>query len=347
MVSLLRRRRLSRGHLRTPSSSDTISVAPPHLVCSHRAGSRVQLQRLAELVYTFDLPVSVLVLAISVLLPLVTFIIAFQITERVSNGTHWRQKGYFLSAAIDLPPASNVGALGLTLSFASFLLVTFVRHKIVKQRLGATRSALLHRLSLACAFAAAFGGNGVAAYQHSVSRSVHNAFAALFVLSALAHFCLEAFIEWRGQLAPPPARALHACLCMVAAACTATFLGHVIFEEGLSTEVAQGGVLEEALAGLKAVGGTPQPPPLRIGKLRAAQAEMATVGCFLLYLCSYLPTFRCARIHFSITLAEGGKGGRETPPHSPVGAKARRNVFELEERCPSYSALAGGLFDLR
>ena len=111
------------------------------------------------------------VLAVTVLLPVVTFLSAYRITDRVSQGAQWEEKGYFLSAMIDLQPAANIGSLGLTLSLGSFLVVAFVRHKIVKKQLGAQRGVLLHRASITLAFIAAIGGDGVAAYQHSASVS--------------------------------------------------------------------------------------------------------------------------------------------------------------------------------
>lgn len=50
---------------------------------------------------------------------------------------------------------------------------------------------VLHRLSFCLAVAAAFGGNGVTAYPHHASRTMHNAFAALCVLGGLLHFSIE------------------------------------------------------------------------------------------------------------------------------------------------------------
>lgn len=89
-----------------------------------------------------------------------------------------------------MPPAQCFGALGLTISLYSFIVVAYVRHKIVAMRLHG-RHMLLHCFSLILAIAAAFGGNGVAAYPHHTSRVMHNAFAALCVLGALLHFSLE------------------------------------------------------------------------------------------------------------------------------------------------------------
>lgn len=66
---------------------------------------------------------------------------------------------------------------------------------------------------------------------------------------------------------------------------------------------------------------------------------MATVACFLLYLCSYLPTFRFARIHFSITL---GEDELEKPP--PM-RRVISGSLDHEDRCPSYSCLSGPAID--
>ena len=199
-----------------------------------------------------DLPASVLLLAVSVLLPLLTFVAAFRISARVSGGEIFQQKGYFLSAAIDIQPASNFGALGITISLNSFLGVVFVRHKIVGLVLGEKR-ALLHRLSLACALICWFGGVGVAAYQHHASRGMHNAFAALFVLGALAHFTAEAAIEWMEHLGSRTSRCFRAFLCGVSAVGCATFISHILVEEMRKTE--------QAATGLELCRASPPRPP--------------------------------------------------------------------------------------
>ena len=85
--------------------------------------------------------------------------------------------------------------------------------------------------------------------------------------------------EWRGALSSFGVRLFHTAMCAVMAAGCATFLSHVLFEE---------------------LGGT----PIGIGKLLAAKAEIATVSAFVLYLCTYLETFRYAQIHFSISLRD-------------------------------------------
>ena len=187
-------------------------------------------RRLSYRIADAELPASVLLLAVSVVLPLLTFVAAFRISARVTGGAIFRQKGYFLSAAIDIQPASNFGALGIYISLNSFLGVAFVRHKIVGLVLGEKRGRL-HGLSLACALVCWFGGVGVAAYQHHASRAMHNAFAALFVLGALLHFCAEATIEWLEHLGSRTSRYFRAWLCGVAAVGCATFISHILVEE--------------------------------------------------------------------------------------------------------------------
>jgi len=242
---------------------------------------------------SIDFPSTVLLLATSILLPLLTFVAAFKITSRVWQDQIWKQKGYFLSAAIDMPPAQCFGALGLTTSLCSFVAVAYVRHKIVSMRLEGRRM-LLHRLSLTLAVAAAFGGNGVAAYPHHTSRMMHNGFAALCVLGALLHFSCEAALEWVEPLVSRATRLWHSALCVVAAVCCATFVAHILVEE---------------------MGRT----PIGIGKLAAAIAEICTMLCFMLYLSSYLHSFTHARVSMSITFveptavhqgADGGAAGR-------------------------------------
>lgn len=246
---------------------------------AQRGRSRLKRARLK--IAEADVPASVLLLAVAVLLPLFTFVAAFRISSRVSEGAIFRQKGYFLSAAIDIQPASNFGALGITTSLTAFVFVAFVRHKIVGLALGDRRLGL-HRFSLAMAFVGSFGGNGVAAYQHHASRAMHNTFAAIFVLGALAHFSCEAAIvrpaqsqtleraaaaphraqllrllltrqEWLEQMGSRTSRAFRLGLCVVATCGTATFISHILVEEMRKT-------------------------PLGIGKFAAAMAEITTVS---------------------------------------------------------------------
>ena len=129
-----------------------------------------------------SLPASVLLLTATVLLPVVTFTAAYAVSQK-HNPDVWLRKGYFLSAAIDLPPASNFGSLGLTLTLAAFTGVVIVRHHVVSARLALlaaqqsvhehTSLTALHRASLTTALSAAFGGHGVAAYQKGPLSQQH------------------------------------------------------------------------------------------------------------------------------------------------------------------------------
>lgn len=106
-----------------------------------------------------QLPASVLLLAVAVGLPLVTFAAAYAVSDRVTGGDIWRRKGYFLSAAIDTPPASNFGSLGLTVALMAFTCVALVRHHIVAERLKEQIGAMealgsLHTASLVAALTA-------------------------------------------------------------------------------------------------------------------------------------------------------------------------------------------------
>ena len=238
--------------------------------------SRRRLQNVRLTLTRLDLPASLLLLAVAVLLPVLTFVAAFRISSRVSEGAIFRQKGYFLSAAIDIQPASNFGALGITVSINCFMGVAFVRHYIIGMVLG-DRRFHLHRFSLTCAALSAFGGIGVAAFQHHASRTAHNAFAAVFVLGALVHFIAETIIQWLEGLGSRTSRWFRALLCVISAVGCATFISHIAIEEMRRT-------------------------PIGIGKFNAAMAEIATVLAFMVYLCTYIDSFRATRIHVSVTV---------------------------------------------
>lgn len=207
----------------------------------------------------------------------------------------WRRKGYFLSAAIDLPPASNFGSLGLTIALAAFAAVAVVRHRVVAERLRAANLAsslaVHHHSSLAAAIVAVVGGHGVAAYQHNQSHTWHNTFAAMFVLCALLHFHLESSIERAAGLSSRVARATRLTLVCVATIGCATFLSHVVVEE----------------MHRKSIG---------IGKLRAAVAEIVSCACFVFYLATYSRSFHESQITLTVTVptahahgAADGAGG--------------------------------------
>ena len=276
----------------------------------------------------FNLPASVLLLTISIALPVMTFAAAFSVSNKHAAETQiWVRKGYFLSAAIDLPPAANFGSLGLTITLAAFMAVAIVRHHIVAERLHAPRCdgshvernpslSLLHALSLASALTAAVGGHGVAAYQHCESGFWHNIFAACFVLFALLHFALESTLERLAGLSSRLARASRLTLVLLAAAGCATFICHVLVEEMHRTYIG-------------------------IGKLVAACAEIMTCLSFLIYLATYSRSFHETRITLSVQyIPTVGKptGKRGTDIYGIGGAS---DGFRT---CADPSELPGGRF---
>lgn len=235
-------------------------------------------------VRTLSLPASVLLLLTAVVVPILTFLAAYAATGYFNSET-FLHKGYFLSAAIDLPPASNFGSLGLTLTLAAWSAVAVIRHEIVDARLralpasGGDASELhrLHRLSRAAALTAALGGMGVAAYPHNQNSVGHNGFAAMFVLTALLHFHLESLLERRAHLSSRVARGFRASIVHAATAGCATFLSHVAVEE---------------LAGVS----------IGIGKPAAAAAEICSCACFLGYLASYTRSFHETHVALTVTV---------------------------------------------
>ena len=247
-----------------------------------------------------SLPASVLLLATSILLPILTFTAAYAVSER-TNPEVWLRKGYFLSAAIDLPPASNFGSLGLTLTIFAFTCVVVVRHHIVATRLALRPTDMgltaLHRTSLSTALLASFGGHGVAAYQHQASNLMHNSFAAVFVLCGLGHFVLESLVERRACLSSRLARATRLMLVLVSSVSCATFLSHVLIEETCRTDIG-------------------------IGKWRAALAEIMTVLCFIVYLATYSRSFHETSLTLSVSYTPGVQVHERRPP--PTDAKRSR-----------------------
>ena len=123
-----------------------------------------------------SVPSAVLLLAVATILPIITFMAAYHISGITTKGDIWRRKGYFLSAAIDLPPASNFATLGLTIALSALTGVVAVRHHVVNSRLTQPDMPSLpgimrvHRISCGCALFAAIGGYGVAAYQHGANQ---------------------------------------------------------------------------------------------------------------------------------------------------------------------------------
>lgn len=270
--------------------------------------SRRRLENVRLTLTRLDLPASMLLLAVAVLLPVLTFVAAFRISSRVSEGAIFRQKGYFLSAAIDIQPASNFGALGITVSLNCFMGVAFVRHYIIGMVLGDKRFHL-HRFSLVCAALSAFGGIGVAAYQHHASRTAHNAFAAVFVLGALVHFSAETVIQWLEVLGSRTSRWFRALLCVISAVGCTTFISHIAIEEMRRT-------------------------PIGIGKFNAAMAEIATVLAFMVYLCTYIDSFRATRIHVSVTVnnvREQRAAGLASATSAAAASAVERSYNDLAE----------------
>ena len=124
---------------------------------------------------------------------------------------------------------------------------------------------------------AAFGGNGVAAYQHHACRVTHNGFAAMFVLTAIAHFRLESRIERQVGLSSGLARATRRSLVLIATIGCAMFISHVVFEETYGISVG-------------------------IGKFTAASAEIVTCFCLIIYLATYYRSFHETKITLTVAV---------------------------------------------
>jgi hypothetical protein len=281
-----------------------------------------------------SVPASVLLLGVAVGLPFATFTAAFLVTDRL-HAEVWTRKGYFLSAAIDLPPASNFGSLGLTIALTAFAAVAVVRHKIVGERLRAAGLSAtldgLHSSSLTAALTACIGGHGVAAYEHNANNVFHNGFAATFVLCALLHFHLESHLERLANISSRVARATRAALVVIATVNCAVFLSHIVrvapFElRGVPQQ--RGGAAAEpqrwdrAWQVVEEMGKC----PIGVGKLAAAVGEIITCGCFIAYLATYSRSFHETQITLTVAVPTA-----KAPPPPPTA--------ELGEGTPLMSTL--------
>ena len=115
----------------------------------------------------------------------------------------------------------------------------------------------------------------------------------------------QALLEWVEPLVSRATRVWHTALCGLSASCCATFILHILIEEMGGRSIGIGKVRRSHSLGSRR---RPDESPARAPpQLTAAKAEIAAVSCFMLYLASYLHSFRHARISMTITFAcEGG-----------------------------------------
>eukprot|EP00055_Hartaetosiga_balthica_P005055 m.14213 g.14213 ORF g.14213 m.14213 type:complete len:607 (-) comp4274_c0_seq2:364-2184(-) len=182
------------------------------------------------------------------------------------------EKGYFISASMDMSPASHVGTLGLTMVTFGLLFTVFVRHKMMKRLLHG-RSMLLHRLSITVAITSIFCGLGVAAFQHHLYTIVHNLFAALFFLLGVLHIVLEVYLETIYELYDPFHRKTRQFIVFLTLLSVAFFLLLLAFAGDMGSKN-----YDQTL-------------------FVAAIAELAAFFLFLLYFLTFLPGFHQLDMH--------------------------------------------------
>ena len=139
-------------------------------------------------------------LALVLIVPLVTFATTYFISSNMLDDDSnpdslplFAARGYFLSASIDKPPASNIGTLGLSISLTIIAVVMFLKHKMVSSQLRGLWT-FSHRVSLTFGMLSYVGGMGVAAYQYNLDKNLHLAFAGIFFVSALIHMLFEVIL---------------------------------------------------------------------------------------------------------------------------------------------------------
>ena len=74
--------------------------------------------------------------------------------------------------------------------------------------------------------------------------------------------------------------------------------------------------------------------PIGIGKFNAAMAEIATVLAFMVYLCTYIDSFRATRIHVSVTVnnvREQRAAGLASATSAAAASAVERSYTDLAE----------------
>eukprot|EP00043_Microstomoeca_roanoka_P007058 m.68269 g.68269 ORF g.68269 m.68269 type:complete len:293 (+) comp13675_c0_seq3:928-1806(+) len=181
--------------------------------------------------------------------------------------------GYFISASIDVSPASHIGTLGLSVACFCLIFTVIVRHKLMK-RLLVGRATLLHRFSLLLALLSLFSVLGVGAYQHHQLPFGHNLFAVLFFIPSMIHVGIDNYLEWRYKLYAYWARRLR--LILVTFICVSV----VIF-----------------LTLLRASGDMDAPNRDMNLLFIAAIAELSAFAFLLFYFLSLFPNFSKTRLY--------------------------------------------------
>jgi hypothetical protein len=114
----------------------------------------------------------------------------------VGHGHSWVP---FISATINEPPESCIGALGLSLAAVLMIATMGIRHVIVaeRQRLvtGGTRAVRISKTAVVLGWVSAAGLLGVAAFQYVHQPIVHLIFVGVLFLCGAVHLGLLSYVD--------------------------------------------------------------------------------------------------------------------------------------------------------
>jgi len=99
---------------------------------------------------------------------------------------------YFLSRAINYPPASSIGVFGITLSIGCFLPLSFLRYALIEQ---AHPNLKMNIFSISCSLVAILGGFIVACFPLSSDKTAHYTGAFLFFSFSLVVVLSQIYLD--------------------------------------------------------------------------------------------------------------------------------------------------------
>ncbi|GBG34419.1 Phosphate system positive regulatory protein PHO81 [Hondaea fermentalgiana] len=218
-----------------------------------------------------------------VILPLVTLAITYYISSTIyiddeMSMTIFDEKGFFISASLDVAPASNIGTLGLTTTLSMLSVIIFVKHKLVKKQLRGRNWMRTHRIATAFGLLSTFCGNGVAAFQHNAHAAAHNTFAALFFVFGMIHVVMETLLDLRFSLSMPMTRKARLLISVLLIVSVMGFLGPMTY------------VLVER-------------PPKEVGRFYkkiAASFEITAFACFVFWFGSYYSVLKASQFKLHV-----------------------------------------------
>jgi len=136
---------------------------------------------------------------IMVFLPAATLVVTYALTEKLG---HDDMIIPFISSSINFAPESCIGALGLSITAFTMVLIVSVKYLIGKFNIlndpyssDEKRRHITNKACLALGLISAFGMNGVAAFQYHNAPIPHIVFATLFFLFGVVYLLVQTYVD--------------------------------------------------------------------------------------------------------------------------------------------------------